>query len=521
MNSATTGSSSRLLAFLIGGLALSIAIVFMLGRVPTFGPNTGDISVWIPVHEWMKRDVPLYEGVWDHKDLGFFWFTQPFYELWSVTGLYIVGALSAVFVAIGAYLIVRELTQPLTALLLGLLAMTTFVAASTFLSTYTETLAIGLASLAVGLLVRSPLLGGFVFAASIAVKVSGAIVLLVIGGFQLLSASWSSKGPPSASMLRSAWITGIGVGVGIVAIVSLAWATDSLTGWLEIISYNREYAQLRGSVPEVPWIEKPGAILQMYLQDFANLGRDQLFFLSALALASGIPLLFWRPWRLAIQYSTGLDRPRLAIVLSSGFTLGALLVTLGQRPSWHHWQYAVAPLSLLMVVTWAATRHSGGFSSRVKAAIGVILLLLPLAVALHLNRSLVSAVTPTALNQWRHLNEGAVLTTELTRLTPGTSVAIFGINSVRADYAAMPEEIKLACRFFYQFDHLLPRYREEILSCQATDPDLVIVQSAGWADDAVRTSISSWLTSEYVPCITASATDFQLWAKNATFCPMG
>jgi len=307
--------------------------------------------------------------------------------------------------------------------------------------------------------------------------------------------------------------------MGLIAIVGLAWASGSLTGWLEIIAYNREYAQIRGSIPEGPWIERPGAIVQTYFQDFANLGRDQFFYLSSLALASGVLFYLWKPWRHRPEHSRISTQPVSAAVLVSGFTLGALLVTLSQRPALHHWQYAVAPLCLLMVVMWANARNSGVLSSLTKSAVGVLLLLLPLAVAVHFNRSLPLAVTPNVLASWRYLDDGAVLTSELAGLKPGTEIAVFGINSIRVDYAAMPQDVQLKCRFFYQYNHLLPRYREEIESCRNADPDVVVVQDADWADDAVRSSIGDWLTADYIPCLNDPTAYYQVWGRDQGFCP--
>jgi len=503
----------------LGGLSLTAGLVFALGRVASFGPNRGDVSVWISVHEWIKRDVPLYVGVWDHKDWGFFWFTQPFYEIWATTGLYIVGFLSAVLVGIGAYLIVRKLTPPLSALLLGVLAMTISIAAFSFLPTYTEIFAVGLASLAIGILVHERFLGGFIFATSIAVKVSGVVVLVTVLTFELVAEWRRLRGGSLKSMIRPAALTVAGVGVGLLFIVGLASASGSLYGWLEIITYNREYAQFRGSLPAGSWVEKPIILLQTYLQDFVNLPKNQFSFLSALALSSGVLLLLWRPRKPGPNDLSTSDQQRLIVVIASGYAFGALAVTLSQRPGWFHWQYAVAPLCLLMVATWAAAQRSGAFSSLTKLTVGIILLTPPLVVALYFNRSLVSAVTPDALNQWKTLNSGAVLTAELAGLQPNTSLAIFATNSVRADYAAMPPNVELKCRFIYQFDHLLPRYRDEILSCQGKDPDVVIVQNSEWADDVTRSSILSWLADRYTPCNGVRTIDYQLWGKEESVCP--
>lgn len=71
------------------GSAVALTLLLLTARCVAWDPVQGDITVWIFAHEWLSRGVPLYAGVWDHKDLGFFAVTHSFYVLDSIRGLYL------------------------------------------------------------------------------------------------------------------------------------------------------------------------------------------------------------------------------------------------------------------------------------------------------------------------------------------------------------------------------------------------------------------------------------------------
>ena len=491
---------------------------FVLGRVLAWGPNRGDIAVWIPIHEWLARGASLYAGIWDHKDWGFFWLTQPFYLIWSVTGLYVAGTISAVLVGVGSLLLTSTLVRPLPAVLLSFVTTSTYVSATSFLSTYTENLAIGLASLGVGLMVRWRFWGGLLFALSISVKVAGILVLLLIVLVEVATQIRARRHDGWKLNVQPLLALGSGLVFGLLTVCVLALISGSLPGWLEIVSYNREYAQFRGAIPGGPLIELPGALVQNALHDFAWLERSQFMFLGSFFCGLAGLVLLWRPWLDRVPSETEVGSATSAVTLSSSFVLGALLVTLSQRPAWWHWQYVVAPLAVLLAVLWSAAKRSGRLSQSIRMIISVGLLALPLVVAIHFDRSLLTAGAPTKVAGWMHLNEGAVLGEQLGELD-GAVIAVFGQNDRRIDYQALPSESTLACRFFYQYEHLLPRYRGEIEECKERAPNVVIVERADWGDENLRASIESWLRQEFIQCNLSLEEPYDFWALDSRFCP--
>jgi hypothetical protein len=65
--------------FLLIGASLAVAY-FALARTVSLSPSGGDASIWFSLYEWMSRGSTLYAGVWDNKDVGFFYVNYILYR---------------------------------------------------------------------------------------------------------------------------------------------------------------------------------------------------------------------------------------------------------------------------------------------------------------------------------------------------------------------------------------------------------------------------------------------------------
>ena len=114
--------------------------LFVVARTTGYGPWEGDVAVWIFIHEWLSRGVPLYAGIWDHKDWGFFAVTRPFYHLAGITGLYLSAIVAVAAFAGGVFLLVNQLVSWRRASVIAAITAATYTAAPSYLATYTETM---------------------------------------------------------------------------------------------------------------------------------------------------------------------------------------------------------------------------------------------------------------------------------------------------------------------------------------------------------------------------------------------
>lgn len=481
------------------GLVVSFVIV---ARTVHLGWVSGDPTIWIPLHEWMSRGAVLYEGVWDNKDWGFFWFHQPLYTLFGVTGLYFTALLFTLCFALGVLFLVRPVTTSSRAYYIALFAVSLYVASPVYWPIHPENSAIGLAALGVGLIARYPLLAGFFLAGAASVKVSSILILLLVLIVLPLPRLMLTAGPPTAQVVRGSvrLLLGFALGAGLVLIG--AAATGSLPGWLEVIDYNGEYAQWRGFPPPVEPRAVPMTTIQNGIADVSELPLAifaQLIVLLLVALA----LVFL--WIRSVVVSGHRDGSGIAVqqlFLTVALVAATLLITIAQRPSIQHWQIVIGALIAFVATSFAAIIGRGSWPSAPVTIVAFVLLSVPVVTALNHDGSLAPQRVVSQLSTWSELGSGALLNSELSSRPSDSSFMFFGTNEYLVDHEVLPASSELACRFFFQFQWNLPRYGEEILECLTdTKPDFVITDASDrWADEGFRNLVYEELNASFEQC---------------------
>jgi len=500
---------------------VGFASVFVAGRVGVYGPNHGDVAIWIPMHEWMSRGAVLYESVWDHKDWGFFWLSQPLYRLMGIEGLYLVAFLAVLAFSLGVYLCVRTRTSRPVGSVVASTAAMTYTAAPSFWSIFTENLSIGLLVLAIGLIIRLPVAGGFIWALSASVKIAGAGLLVAALATIVISAAISGPSRDRRVLLRQAARLLAGFTIGAALVVLAALITGSLLGWVDVITYNREYSQSRGFPPTGPISRMPGLVTQAVTEDIRALGQHQFFYFAALVVSllalAGITF----PQRKGRGGSfVGQVDPERVTAVSAGVALAALFVTLAQRPSPQHWQYLVGPVVLLISVLFVRVGKPGTSGGMFVRILGVVLLVLPLAVSVYFDRSMLPRGILDRGIALTYFAQGGVLGDELRQVPPGSTVAFFGINDERVDMEQLPDSAVLVCPLIVQFPWYSPRYDTLIEQCIQDRPDYVVVGTAIWGTEDWQGALSRLLESEYVQCAEDEPTR-ELWVRAGGTCPSG
>ena len=499
----------KVLVYVVGTLGLAI---LSARRVFEGGPAGGDASVWFSLYEWVRRGHLIYSDVWDHKDLGFLWINSLVYATGGAFGVYFFSlSLVGVF-AFSIFLITREFAPRYFSFLVAVLLTASYVTAPSFLAVYTEHFAVTLIAFASALLVRFPLTAGAIFAVATSIKVSSIIVpILAVTALLLARKIWLKKtdSPPLRSAIRSS------LGFLITGVVILAGAhiANLLPGWVEVISYNREYSSIRNANPLAPM-----SLLGLFKEVIGGP-------LAVLTLFVGFAVILLRYLRVG-RVEAGSNVSRNAgetLAVAVGVAVGTIIALIPQiPPSFHHFHFAVGGLLILTSALIGSLRlklSSSVDRNRFFAA----------AMGLYLMFSVVPGDVTSLVTG------GPVLGVDVEYVrTPPTkdadlswakSVAIFGSNSPAFDPRALPEHVVLKCRMYYQFSHMIPRYREEIGSCIDHEPDIILMDRPqiyfdnleGWGFGDLGETLTSDLEASYVQCAVEFG-NFRMFARSDDDC---
>lgn len=455
----------------------------------------------------MKRGSVLYAQVWDHKDFGFLAVTQPPYHFAGVTGVYAAAFVSVCIFGLGVYLALSFTSSKLLRINISVFAVLTYVMSPSFLAVYVENYAVSFAVLGVGLFFRFPFLSGIAFGVSSSIKVTGAPLWIAFLAISLVL----RLTPNSRDRLRlTPYVRSI-LGFSMFASACVFWMArqGSLGAWIDSVTYNAEYAAIRRqglSLTTDPYGFLIAALPQPTVKAFVFVLISTSLLMALLALEK-------------IGSSEALSQVRYRVVLALLTTgcAGALLVS--QVPlNHHHYQYVVGFAVLALAVAFGAWWETQ--RNTLLVATSLIVFGLPVLVAVTFEPSALKPSTiSTQLRAWSTLEDGAILTEEFSTLKEGTSVAFFAGNNYRFGVREMPQDAELACRFFYQFSHMLPRYGKEIVTCLGTSPDVVVIdKSDQWGDAMTQHTIKDTIATTFTKC-TAKSETHEIWASSQSLCP--
>lgn len=486
------------------------ASLYTLARVGYFAPSGGDIAVWIFTHEWLSRGNTLYEGVWDHKDWGFFALTHPFYLLAGIKGLYIAALLSVCAFAVGVFLLVRQLTSFKKSVMVSFLAVITYTSSPSFLATYTENYSISLSILALGLIFKHPAISGAIFALSASVKISGVLVFVVVMGLHLAIQFVVFKNKPKFIYKRFVMIVG-GFSLASLMILITTYIQGTLKGWIEVIEYNFEYGKIRRG-------PMPALIDIIDFLKFASPGDAVILFLTVLGLV--VLFSYVLTQTRAVNLKDDIVHPLEVIerlVLTVGTTVVTLLVMFVQfPPSFQHWQYfvggSITLLSVLVCILWKRT-----LTSKLKVLL-LVVVLLPTTIGISTAvKGGGSQNFNAGIMRWIDPNEKGEQISLLREVPPNSTIAFINSGSSLLDGKSLSDNTNLSCRFFYNFPHLLPRYGEQMLDCLDKGVDYVIYRKMPSVDLEFQRKILRIMGEKYFEC-NVPENEFRIWASEAILC---
>jgi hypothetical protein len=459
----------------------------------------------------MSRGITLYEGVWDHKDWGFFAITHPFYQIAGIKGLYIAALLSVYAFTFGIFLLVRRLTSFKKSAAVSLLAAVTYTSSPSFLATYTENYSISLCILALGLIFKHPAISGAIFALSASVKISGVLVFVVVIGLHLSIQSVVFKNKPQFIHKWFAMIAG-GFSFASLMILIITYLQGTLKGWIEVIDYNFEYGKIRrGPMP---------ALLDIIdFLKFASPGDAVILFLTVLSLVVLFSFVLTQtravnPKNDIVHSLEVIER----LVLTVGTTVATLLVMFVQfPPSFQHWQYfvggAITLLSVLVSILWKPT-----LPTKLKALL-LVVVLLPTTIGI--GTAVKSAGIQNfnaGIMRWIDPNEKGEQISLLRKVPPNSKIAFINSGSSLLDGKSISDNTNLTCRFFYNFPHLLARYGEQMLDCLENELDYAIFRKVPLLDLEFQRKMLRIMGEKYFECSIPEA-EFRIWVSEAMLCP--
>ena len=481
-----------------------VAVTFVGLRVVAMTPNGGDVAVWVSVHEWMSRGARLYVDVWDHKDMGFFYLNHPAFAAWGISGLYVMALLYVVLFSTGvAYLAAPSGTLRLR-VVTGLAAAALFVSSPAYLATYTEAAAVSLIVLGIALWFRFPLIAGVIFSLAASVKVASIAVwvaMAIVLGLRLV-VQWK------ASCSRLAWRTLsrnlLGFAIGGAGILVLATASGVLGGWIESIRFNRQYASSRGFVSPLDGLAPAQQFLQSALVDILRTPTTTLIF-GSVTLAGCVILAVVLTYGGRDRTTDTAASPSPAILMLVAGAVSAFVVTLSQRPAFHHWQFFFGLLVALLVVLATSAYRRPTSSSLVRVVV-LAVTVSPLVVAVFMESGLRPASLSKGAENVLELNASAQAAEVLRALPSNSSLAVLGTNRWRVSYEDLPAGSQLGCRHFFQFSWITLRYGDEIANCLLSGPDVVLVEvenpveALSWGDASFRDRVASQLDQTMILC---------------------
>ena len=457
----------------------------------------GDGAIFVNVHEFIKRGHVLYRDVWDHKDAGFFVLSHPFFARMGLEGLYVFGLAFVLIFAAGVFFAVRSISNTLVASIIAALATIAYISTQSFYPSYTEHPSISLAVLGAGVAASYPLVAGFALILSCTVKVSGVIIYACVACLYVVRALFYRSSSPVAK--RNLVLFAIGSLVGVLSFAAISNGIVSWRDWLEVVAFNREYAERRSS--------------PLKASDFINLfdkSCPRQILLTLYALIASVVLLGAFSTSKALHTRAEKNIP--ASLFSLACVVGAYIAQMLQYPPVpHNWQYLAGAItfSTAICLTACFVRLPAKY-----LCVGVFIVC-----GLYLAQQW-RLILPTSFDTgWAEIASAfktrAALSNTTSLLPPNSTIAIFGGNQERVEFQDSPASLSLSCRFFYQFELFAPRFSDDINNCLNRRPRFVFLNTSHTPD--VSFAARARLKAEYVDCEVVDR-NFKIFSADADSC---
>jgi len=494
-----------------------LSLIIVISKVASSADHHfGDFAIFVMVHELMNQGHVLYSEIFDHKDIGFYFFNQIFYDISKVTGLYIFALLAVVAYFLGLFLILRQLFSKLVSFLYSTIGVLIYVNFPSFKSTYSEDLAVSFSLISLGLFFNFPFIGGLFLVVACSIKITSVIIFI----FLIMSSFFVSYVIGDKNYLKKMLLFSFGLLSGLIILVIWFASYDVLTPWFKIIDYNSIYSQIvRGGY--FPTLLEPKLLVMDIVRVF--FGADGFYFtlLLLLLLLSTTCLVWYRYHFPNLLWKKFL---KVGVISTGGFISGFSMLYLQVPPAYHHYQHLAGlliPLLILfsgMLLTMVINNQNKIFNLK------MIIFIFPV-IFLSLNFSLYK----DGLIKWLHFDDPGYMMSAISKIPPNTKIAMMGGNLIRVDFSQINQNTKLSCRFFYQFSHILDVYKDEIYRCFNTLPEIVFYGDIKYRDghllniwgdhyEEFSNKVMTSLKKEHHICEATSKNMYQVYVKNENLC---
>ena len=458
---------------------------------------SGDAAIWVNVHEFLNRGHILYRDVWDHKDAGFFVLSHPFFARMGLEGLYVFGLTFVLMFAAGVFFAVRAISTTLGAAIIAALATIAYVSTPSFYPTNPEHPSISLAVFGAGIAASHPAIAGFALLLSCTVKMSGVFIYACVAGLYVARLLFYQLSPSVAK--RNLTLFALGSIAALLFFVAISNGTVSWSDWLQVATFNREYAERRAPPLKV------GDFVSLFDR---SCPRQILLTLYALLASLVVLGALSSPRALRVRTSKTISPSLFSLACLVGAYIAQMLQ---YPPSPHHWQYLAGAITFSAAVCLTACV----VSLPIKALRIGIFLICGLYLAQQWRAVLPASFSVGWADIARASKTRAALSTATSLLPANSTIAIFGGNHERVDIQDSPASLSLVCRFFYQFELFAPRFSQEIDTCLDRKPRFVFFDTSH--TPAVSSAARSRLQAEYVDCKVVDR-NFKIYAADLESC---
>jgi hypothetical protein len=308
----------------------------------------------------------------------------------------------------------------------------------------------------------------------------------------------------------------LGFFVSLTFIILFVAQVGSLSGWIEIFTYNILYSEVRRGAAS-----PQGLLIATATQIFASSLGFLLIATTILAFWVKNSQLFHRS-----SYVPWWNEQRVQIVsLVSG---AVLLLTLQFPASFHHLQFLAGPALLFAADTlselasWKRMKlQMQPIWSEGRKLVTIGMLLVTTSLISDNNFSMVTEFNTGSIEALSDIRTPLQDPLSADSLTKARTVAVFGGSGPTLDPRVLPNDANLSCRHFFQFPHTTPAFGDEYSECLESKPDLVFWQEEnmpGALGNSNYERLRKILDDNYKRCGTAFP--YEVFVRSPEFCAL-
>lgn len=433
-------------------LTLLISIFFIGYTQTNIDTAYGDFYVFLTMHELWHNNHQLYSEIWDHKDLGFYLINHIFYMIFGTFGLFLFTLICLMVFYFSTQRLFNDIETELT-FFLSLITIYFVVSIDSFISTHGETQSILLFLSGILLFKKNIYFSILLIFMALIIKISTLFLILSFIIYLFLT-----KQNIKNFTFTFFYSLFIGFFLLVPFLILIYFNQNFFTGWIEVIEFNKYYAETIRS-NKIFSLDSTNLTVDIIRIFFSFTIHTKILFLLCPILFVLISLNYKRISEINLIYFYRFSLLFVLILISILFSLYLQI-----PPAFHHLQYLNTLLVLYIFFSILILMHSFVIIKK------IFIIILPLFILLNIEYK---SITNNFNNFFNPPN--GIFYEEMSKLPNDSTFTIFGGNHVKIDFSILNTQAKLNCRFFYQLEHIIEAYHEEIVKCSKELSDLVFV----------------------------------------------